>query len=69
MHKTIYSNHSQFFDEVDLLNGFINHDLKEKVEPGKPLIIQPDCSEIDDEYAKEYRLSLEGFDAGESINI
>lgn len=63
MHKTLYSNHSQFFDEVDLLNGFINHDLKDTVEPGKPIIIQPGCDEIDDEYAKEFRLPLEGLES------
>ena len=27
MHKIIYSNHRTFLDEVDLLNGFVNHDL------------------------------------------
>lgn len=60
MHKTLYSNHSQFFDEVDLLNGFVNYDLREKVKPGNPMIIQPGSEEIDEEYANDYRLPIEG---------
>ena len=60
MHKTIYSNHSHYYDEIDLLNGFINHDLRAKVKPGKPMIIQPGSWEIDEEYANDYRLPLEG---------
>ena len=59
MHKTIYSNQSQFFDEVDLLNGFVNYDLQEKVKPGKPLIIRIGSEEIDEEYAKDYRLPID----------
>lgn len=60
MHKTLYSNHSQFFDEIDLLNGFVNYDLREKVKPGNPMIIQPGSEEIDEEYANDYRLLIEG---------
>lgn len=60
MHKVLYSNHSRFFDEVDLLNGFVNYDLREKVKLGKPLIIQPGSEEIDEEYANDYRLPIEG---------
>ena len=54
LHKIIYSNHSTFFDEIDLLNGFINYDLAKKVRPDRALIIQFGTSEIDEEYAEEY---------------
>jgi len=66
MHKNIYLNHSMFSDEIDLLNGFINYDLKEKVELGKPLIIQYGCAEIDDEYAKDIRLPIEELESGKN---
>lgn len=59
MHKTIYANHSTFMDEIDLLNGFVNHDLAKMVKPGKPMIIQCGSFEIDEEYAKDYRLPIE----------
>ena len=59
MHKIIYSNHSTFIDEVDLLNGFVNHDLAKKVKPGKPLIIRCGSYEIDEEYAQEYRVPFD----------
>jgi hypothetical protein len=63
-HKTIYCNHSQFFDEIDLLNGFINHDLRKKVKLGKPMIIKSGSVEIDEEYANDYRLPIEGMMPG-----
>ena len=63
-HKTIYCNHSQFFDEIDLLNGFINHDLRKKVKFGKPMIIKLGSVEIDEEYANDYRLPIEGMMPG-----
>lgn len=59
MHKTIYSNHCTFIDEIDLLNGFVNHDLSKKVKPGMPLIIQCGSLEIDEEYAKDYLLPID----------
>ena len=43
-----------------MLNGFVNYDLREKVKLGKPLIIQPGSEEIDEEYANDYRLPIEG---------
>lgn len=52
IHKIIYSNHSTFFDEIDLLNGFINYDLAKRVKPTVPLMIQYGSSEIDEEYSK-----------------
>ena len=64
MHKALYSNHSRFFDEVDLLNGFVNYDLREKAKLGKPLIIQPGSEEIDEEYANDYKLPIEGMMPG-----
>ena len=59
MHKIIYSNHSTFIDEVDLLNGFVNHDLAKKVKVGKPMIIRCGSYEIDEEYAQEYRVPFD----------
>ena len=59
MHKTIYANHSTFIDEIDLLNGFVNHDLAKMVKPGRPMIVQCGSIEIDEEYAKDYRLPIE----------
>lgn len=59
MYKIIYSNHSTFIDEVDLLNGFVNHDLAKKVKVGKPLIIRCGSYEIDEEYAQEYRVPFD----------
>ena len=59
MHKMIYSNHSTFYDEIDLLNGFVNYDLAEKVKPGKSMVIQLGSSEIDEEYAKDFKLPME----------
>lgn len=56
MHKTIYSNHSQYFDEIDLLNGFINYDLAKKVKPR--MMIQLGTLEIDEEYNKDYTLPI-----------
>ena len=67
MHKTLYSNHSTFYDEIDLLNGFVNYDLAEKVKPGKALIIQPGSSEIDDEYAKDFKLPTERLISDEEV--
>ena len=59
MHNTLYSNHSTFYDEIDLLNGFVNYDLVEKVKPGKSMVIQLGSSEIDEEYAKDFKLPME----------
>ena len=67
MHKTLYSNHSTFYDEIDLLNGFVNYDLVEKVKPGKALIIQPGAAEIDDEYAKDFKLPMERLISDEEV--
>ena len=59
IHKVINSNHSTFFDEIDLLNGFINYDLAKRVKPTVPLMIQYGSSEIDEEYSKEYLMPIE----------
>jgi hypothetical protein len=67
MHNTLYSNHSTFYDEIDLLNGFVNYDLVEKVKPGKALIIQPGSAEIDDEYAKDFKLPMERLISDEEV--
>ncbi len=59
MHKTIYSNHSSFTDELDLLGKFLNEGLAEQVKPDTAMIIIGGHEDIDEEYAKEFRLPLE----------
>lgn len=59
MHKIIYSNHSMYNDELDLLSGFLNDDLAKKVSPQKKLIIMGGSELIDEEYEKDYKLPFE----------
>ena len=50
LHKTLYSNHSTFNDELDVLNGFLNENLARKVRPDKPIMLMGGVEEIDKEY-------------------
>lgn len=58
LHKTLYSNHSTFNDELDVLNGFINEDLARKVKPGKPIMLVGGAEEIDKEYYQNMEISM-----------
>lgn len=58
MHKIIYSNHSTYNDEVDLLGLFLNDNLVDKVKPGKPLVIINGSEWIDEEYSKDYQIPI-----------
>lgn len=61
LHKTIYSNHSTFTDELDLLGKFLNEGLAEQVKPDTAMIIIGGHEDIDEEYAKDFKLPLGGF--------
>lgn len=54
MRKIINTNHSTFFDELDILAQFLNHNLKDKISPDQPAIIEGGSEEIDEEYAKDF---------------
>lgn len=54
MRKIINKNHSIFFDELDLLAKFLNHNLAEDVKMDKPMQIIGGAEEIDEEYAKDF---------------
>lgn len=58
LHKTLYSNHSTFNDELDVLNGFLNEDLALKVKPDKPIMLVGGAEEIDKEYYKDMELPM-----------
>lgn len=59
MRKIINTNHSTFFDELDLLGQFLNEELAEKVIPNKSMIINRGSSDIDKEYAKDFYLPID----------
>ena len=58
LHKTLYSNHSTFNDELDVLNGFLNEDLARKVRPDKPIMLVGGAEEIDKEYYKDMEIPV-----------
>lgn len=58
MHKTIYSNHSTFNDELDLLGKFLNEDFAKQVKPDSAMIIIGGHENIDEEYAKDFKLPI-----------
>lgn len=58
MHKTLYSNHSTFNDELDLLGLFLNKDLGSQVKPNKPMMIIDGHQYIDDEFSKDYKIPV-----------
>lgn len=53
MRRIINTNHSTFYDELDLLSQFLNEDLGNKVSPKKPGIIIGGADDIDHEYIKD----------------
>jgi hypothetical protein len=53
MRKIINTNHSTFFDELDLLGQFLNDGLVNKVIPNNPITIIGGSSDIDKEYAED----------------
>lgn len=63
MHKLINTNHSVFFDELDVLGQFLNDDLSNKVKPNTPLRIIGGANNIDSEYSEDYYLPFS------SVNI
>ncbi len=50
MHKSIYSENSVFYDELDLLSGFLYDDLYEKVKTNKSRVIIGGTERIDEMY-------------------
>ena len=58
MHKTLYSNHSTFNDELDVLGLFLNNDLASLVKPDKPMMIIDGHQDIDEEYSKDYKIPV-----------
>ena len=58
MHKLINTNHSVFFDELDVLSQFLNDDLSNKVKPNTPIRIIGGANNIDSEYSEDYYLPL-----------
>lgn len=63
MHKLINTNHSVFFDELDVLSQFLNDDLSNKVKPNTPIRIIGGANNIDSEYSEDYYLPFS------SVNI
>ena len=59
MHKIIYLSHSVFNDEMDILSGFLNDDLAQKVRLNKKLVVMGGSELIDEEYEKDYKLPIE----------
>lgn len=59
MRKIIATNHSTFYDELDLLGQFLNNDLADKVSPNKPMMIIGGSNDIDEEYAKDFYLPMD----------
>lgn len=58
MRKTINTNHSIFYDELDLLGQFLNKNLANKVKPNKSMTIIGGSDDIDEEYAKDFYLPM-----------
>ena len=58
MHKTIYSNHSTFNDELDLLGKFLNEGFAKQVKPDSAMIIIGGHENIDEKYAKDFKLPI-----------
>lgn len=59
MRKIIATNHSTFYDELDLLGQFLNNDMADKVSPNKPMMIIGGSNDIDEEYAKDFYLPMD----------
>lgn len=51
VHNQLYEKNFSFHDEIDVLNGFLNYDLEEKVNQLKGGIIAYGSKEIDEEYS------------------
>lgn len=58
MRKIINTNHSIFYDELDLLGQFLNKNLANKVKPNKSMTIIGGSDDIDEEYAKDFYLPM-----------
>lgn len=58
MHKVINENHSIFYDELDLLSGFLNNDLAKKIKHDKALNIIGGSELIDEKYVKDYLFDI-----------
>ncbi len=58
MRKIINTNHSTFHDELDLLEQFLNESLADRVNADKPMVIIGGSKHIDEEYAKDFSLSI-----------
>lgn len=58
MRKIINTNHSIFYDELDLLGQFLNKNLANKVKPNKSMTIIGGSDDINEEYAKDFYLPM-----------
>lgn len=54
IHNEIYAKKFKFMDELEVLNGFINHDMVKQVHKNKTGIIGYGTKEIDDEYVNDF---------------
>lgn len=58
-HNAIYANHCTFYDELDVLNGFLNYDLVEQMKKAKSSIIVYGHTEIDEDFDKDILMPLD----------
>lgn len=59
VHNAIYANHCIFYDELDVLNGFLNYDLVDQIKKAKSSIIYYGHKEIDEDFDKDILMPLE----------
>lgn len=58
-HNTIYTNHCTFYDELDVLNGFLNYDLVDQIKTAKSSMICYGHAEIDEDFDKDILMPLD----------
>ena len=61
-HNVIYANHCTFYDELDVLNGFLNYDLVDQMKTAKSSIIVYGHAEIDEDFNKDILMPLEFYE-------
>lgn len=54
MHNGLSLNHCIYYDELDVLNGFLNSNMVDLVKSGKQLTVAPDHKVIDEYFVKEF---------------
>ena len=58
-HKAIYAKHCTFYDELDVLNGFLNYDLVDQMKKAESSIICYGHTEIDEDFDKDILMPLD----------